>query len=69
MPDRDAIGLCATCVHSRIVQTNRSTFYLCTLSFVDGRFPKYPPLPVLKCIGYEQGDPTTPPEPPETTDS
>jgi hypothetical protein len=48
-------GLCATCVHARIVETPRqSTFLLCGLSFTDARFPKYPGLPVLACGGYRQ---------------
>lgn len=49
------VGLCATCVHCRTVQTARSVFYLCVRSFVDERFRKYPPLPVIRCIGYERG--------------
>ena len=50
----DPIGLCATCRHSRIVQSSRgSTFYLCQLAEVDARFAKYPRLPVLRCAGYE----------------
>jgi hypothetical protein len=46
-------GLCATCIHRRIVKTERSTFYLCQLSFTDPRYPKYPRLPVRACPGYE----------------
>lgn len=46
------IGLCASCVYRRLVPTARSTFYLCQRSFTDPRFPKYPQLPVLRCIGY-----------------
>jgi len=46
-------GLCETCRHATIVQSDRgSTFYRCELSKTDPRFPKYPPLPVLKCEGY-----------------
>ena len=46
-------GLCATCQHSRLVETARgSGFYLCRLSDTDPRFPRYPPLPVLRCDGY-----------------
>jgi hypothetical protein len=30
-----------------------SVFYLCELSKVDPRFPKYPRLPVIECGGYE----------------
>jgi hypothetical protein len=34
-----------------------STFYMCQLSATDARFPKYPRLPVLQCLGYEPPDP------------
>jgi hypothetical protein len=47
-------GLCASCEHSRVIETVRgSRFYLCRLSETDPRFPRYPPLPVLRCDGYE----------------
>jgi hypothetical protein len=29
-----------------------SVFILCAVSSVDPRFPKYPPLPVIRCTGY-----------------
>lgn len=46
-------GLCAGCVHQRIVQSRRgSTFLLCGLSRSDPRFPRYPRLPVLACDGF-----------------
>ena len=52
--DSDRIGLCFTCIHSRQVNSGKgSTFWLCELSKTDPRFPKYPPLPVLRCAGYE----------------
>jgi hypothetical protein len=57
------IGLCATCRHRRDITGARSTFYLCERSFTDPRFPRYPPLPVHRCEGYEQDLPT--PSPPE----
>jgi hypothetical protein len=48
-------GLCATCAHVQIIRSDRgSIFYLCKLSAVDPRFPKYPRLPVLACTGYEE---------------
>jgi hypothetical protein len=48
-----AVGLCATCVHLRMVRSDRgSAFYRCLLSARDPRFPKYPRLPVLACPGY-----------------
>jgi hypothetical protein len=50
-------GLCGTCRHSRIVETRRgSTFRLCERSATDARFPRYPSLPVLACVGYEPRD-------------
>jgi hypothetical protein len=47
-----SIGLCSNCQHCRIVQSERSTFYLCRLSFTNPEYRKYPPLPVLQCQGY-----------------
>jgi len=50
-------GLCGTCRHSRRMESDRgSVFFLCRLSFEDGRFQKYPRLPVLACDGYECGE-------------
>ncbi len=38
----------------RRVETERaSVFYLCERAAHDQRFPKYPPLPVIRCSGYE----------------
>jgi hypothetical protein len=31
-----------------------SDFYLCRLSFSDGRFSRYPVLPVEECVGYRR---------------
>ena len=46
-------GLCESCANVKIVETRKgSRFYLCTLSEVDPRFPKYPGIPVLRCVGY-----------------
>jgi len=48
-------GLCADCVHGRRVGSERgSVFLLCELALTDKRFEKYPRLPVLRCVGYEQ---------------
>jgi hypothetical protein len=50
----NVVGLCETCRHVRIIRSDRGTvFYLCTLSFTDQRFRKYPALPVIHCAGYE----------------
>ena len=54
MPDRDAVGLCLTCRWMRSVSNRRgSTFYRCGRADTDPRFPRYPPLPVRQCDGYE----------------
>jgi hypothetical protein len=45
-------GLCGSCANSRTVETRTSRFYLCRLSSVDPRFPKYPRIPVLRCVGF-----------------
>jgi hypothetical protein len=48
-------GLCADCVHARRIESARgSAFYLCELSASDPSYAKYPSLPVLQCVGYEQ---------------
>jgi hypothetical protein len=53
-PGPALVGLCADCRHSRVVKSERSTFYLCERALTDPRFRKYPPLPVLACPGYER---------------
>ena len=53
-------GLCTSCAHAQVVTSSRgSVFYLCRLSFTDPRFPRYPPLPVVECSGFE-AEPLTP---------
>lgn len=50
-------GLCATCRHLELVGSRRSVFVRCGLAAGDPRFPRYPPLPVRACAGYEpEGD-------------
>jgi hypothetical protein len=54
MRDGDAVGLCLTCRWVRVVRNRRgSTFYRCARADTDPTFPRYPPLPVLACRGYE----------------
>ncbi|HET9328843.1 MAG TPA: hypothetical protein VFQ05_18920 [Candidatus Eisenbacteria bacterium] len=53
VPDQDHVGLCARCRHSRTVKTRTSLFWMCERSKTDSRFPKYPRLPVLSCMGFE----------------
>lgn len=46
-------GLCESCANVRFVDTRKgSRFFMCQLSDVDPRFPRYPRTPVLQCIGY-----------------
>ena len=53
--DRKRAGLCADCMHSRRITSDRgSTFYLCERSASEPQFPKYPRLPVAQCAGYER---------------
>jgi hypothetical protein len=46
--------LCPVCVHVQVVRSARgSLFWRCTLAARDPRFPKYPPQPVVRCLGHE----------------
>ncbi|CAN5613828.1 hypothetical protein BH23GEM8_BH23GEM8_20770 [soil metagenome] len=46
-------GLCGSCVNCRVVESNAgSRFFLCRLAAVDPAFPRYPPIPVLRCRGF-----------------
>lgn len=50
-------GLCTVCTHRREIRSKRgSSFLLCRLSLTDSRFRRYPPLPVLRCPGFEPGE-------------
>jgi hypothetical protein len=52
-PERSA-GLCATCQHAQVIRSDRgSRFVLCGRSKTDPAFPRFPPLPVLVCPGFE----------------
>jgi hypothetical protein len=51
--DEQGVGLCARCEHAQVIRNDRgSRFFLCLLSSTDPRFPKYPRLPVLSCVGF-----------------
>ena len=48
-------GLCDRCAHQKVIRNTRgSTFSLCERSKADPSFPKYPPLPVVRCAGFER---------------
>lgn len=56
------------CVHCRVISARRSTFYLCQRSFTDQRFPRYPRLPVVRCLGHSPGQPSVGGSPTEPGD-
>ena len=46
-------NLCEACAHKKeIISGTGSRFLLCCLSQTDARFPKYPPQPVVQCLGF-----------------
>jgi len=45
-------GLCAGCVHLRLLASPRSVFVRCGLAATDPAFPRYPALPVVRCAGF-----------------
>ena len=48
------VGLCYQCAWMRRVESQRgSVFYLCGRHRLDRTFRKYPPLPVLRCHGFD----------------
>lgn len=52
------VGLCSVCAHARTLENRRgSRFYLCGLATVDPAYPRYPPLPVLECLGFSPAQP------------
>lgn len=47
-------GLCDACVWQRRVISGRgSEFVLCERSRLDPEYVRYPPLPVLRCAGFQ----------------
>ena len=49
------VGLCAACQHVKVIKSAKGSFFiLCRLAQTDPRFEKYPPLPVLRCLGFKQ---------------
>jgi len=54
--NRDGLGagLCADCRHARRIANRRgSVFVLCARAAADPDYPRYPPLPVLRCPGHQ----------------
>lgn len=53
----DRIGLCARCRFQLEQPTKRGgLFFRCALANRDGRFERYPAIPVLSCDGFEGGN-------------
>jgi len=53
-------GLCERCALA-VVQSNRrgSVFWRCRRAETEPRFLRYPPLPVVRCDGFEEGVPSS----------
>ena len=48
------VGLCERCRHAhRVTSAKGSVFWRCRISERDKSWPKYPPLPVLRCRHFE----------------
>ncbi|REJ79915.1 MAG: hypothetical protein DWQ36_01385 [Acidobacteria bacterium] len=52
-------GLCGGCRWAEVVRSRRAAYLRCGRSDGDPSFPRYPPLPVRVCRGYQRFD--TPP--------
>ena len=53
MSSRPQLGLCADCVYAQRLRNDRgSEFLLCDKAKTMPELPRYPPLPVGKCVGY-----------------
>ena len=51
---RDSVGLCANCRFMREQGTKRgAVFFRCARADEDETFKRYPPIPVLRCRGFE----------------
>ncbi len=60
-PARARVGLCWDCRWVRRIESARgSVFFLCRRAETDPGYPKYPPLPRLRCPGYEPEPPADP---------
>ena len=53
------VGLCVHGRHARRVVSGRGSLFLrCGRPDCDSQFPKYPPLPVLRCGGFGERAPS-----------
>ena len=51
----DFVGLCSGCAYGQCVGHPRKgkAYWRCDKSVQDTRFPKYPRLPIIECLGFE----------------
>jgi len=57
---RREVGLCAECRHARVQRNARgSEFWRCLRAETEAEFERYPPLPVIQCVGWERASPET----------
>ncbi len=59
-------GQCATCLHLQVLRSKRSVFVRCGRSDGEAAYPRYPPLPVSFCPGWD--DAAEPPVPESPVD-
>jgi hypothetical protein len=51
-----SVGLCARCASASLQRSARgSEFWRCGRAEADPAYLRYPPLPVLRCPGFEEG--------------
>ena len=61
--DQVRVGLCARCANVQVIENRRgSRFYRCRLADIDPAFMRYPPLPVISCVGFTQKSEVAAPE-------
>jgi len=54
--EETSVGLCARCRMASVQRSGRgSRFWRCGRAEADPAFLRYPPLPVLRCPGFEEG--------------
>jgi hypothetical protein len=51
-----SVGLCARCRMASVARSARGgRFWRCARADADPAYLRYPPLPVLRCAGFEEG--------------
>lgn len=61
-----AVGLCSSCRFAAVQESARGgRFWRCTRAEREPGFPRYPPLPVLRCAGFQRSRASGGPPPPD----